>query len=70
MWHSGNMNGFRYQVKAFDKGSQFGINGGRISKLWISKDGKTYANYDRSWDMVPTDPAAIEVYESIVDALN
>ena len=44
----------RYQVKVYDEGSVFGINGGRISKLWLSIDGREVANYDRGWDVRPT----------------
>ena len=36
-----------YWVKHFEEGSEFGINGGRISKLQIKIDGKTTCNYDR-----------------------
>ena len=31
----------------------YGINGGRISKLWIKMDGKVIASYDRGWDIKP-----------------
>lgn len=47
-----------YEVKVYDEGSKFGIKKGRISKLWLSIDGKTVANYDRGWDMKPTCMAA------------
>lgn len=30
-----------YWVKAYDEGSEFGINGGKISKLMIKIDGQT-----------------------------
>ena len=40
-----------YWVKHFDEPSeQYGINGGKISKLMIKVDGKVTANYDRGWD--------------------
>ena len=42
-----------YQVKAYEEGSMYGINGGRISKLWIKLDGKVIASYDRGWDIMP-----------------
>lgn len=42
-----------YWVKHFEEGSEFGINGGRISKLMIKVDGKTTCNYDLGWDIEP-----------------
>lgn len=47
-----------YQVKAYEEGSIFGINEGRISKLWLELDGQCIANYDRGWDIEPTCEAA------------
>ena len=43
-----------YWVKHYEEPSEFGINGGRISKLMIKIDGKITANYDRGWDIYPT----------------
>ena len=40
-----------YWVKAYDEGSDYGINGGRISKLSIKIDGEWVVNYDRGWDI-------------------
>lgn len=50
-----NKKGYRYWVKHFDEGSQFGIDGGRISKLMIKRDGEIACNYDRGWDIKPVD---------------
>ena len=44
-----------YWVKAFEEGSEWGINGGKISKLSIKIDGEWIANYDRGWDVKPAD---------------
>ena len=44
-----------YWVKAFEEGSEWGINGGKISKLSIKIDGELVANYDRGWDVKPAD---------------
>ncbi len=56
---------FRYWVKQFDEGSEFGIEGGRVSKLTIKNErtGKEVANYDRGWDIKPktkTEQAAVD----------
>ena len=63
MWHEGVIGipkkggshvRVTYQVKVYKTGSSFGINVGRISKLWLAIDGHTVANYDRGWDTEPT----------------
>ena len=55
MWKQGTIevNGKQYEycIKQYDEGSEFGINGGRISKLNIRVNGKEVANYDRGWDI-------------------
>lgn len=38
------MDGYHYQVKHYDEGSEYGINGGKVSKLWMNKDGTTVTN--------------------------
>ena len=59
MWREGtiiiNKKGYRYWVKHFDEGSQFGIDGGRISKLMIKRSGEIVCNYDRGWDVEAVD---------------
>ncbi len=53
-----------YSMKRYDEPSEFGIDGGRISKLTlIDKDTGTFAaNYDRDWDIEPeTEEADIAV---------
>ena len=67
MWKEGtigipNKNGgykvVHYWIKVYDIGSQYGINGGKISKLTLKLDGKTIANYDRGWDIEPNSEEA------------
>ena len=70
MWTKGNVNGYQFCIKHFEEGSEFGIEGGRISKLTITKDGKTAANYDRGWDILPANKAAREVYEALLKKYN
>ncbi len=49
-WQSGTVGPYRYMAKAFDKPSEFGIDGGNISKLEISDQrGVRLADYDREW---------------------
>ncbi len=42
-----------YWAKVYDEGSEYGIDGGRISKLQIRIDGQTVVSYDRGWDVKP-----------------
>lgn len=44
-----------YWVKHYEEPSEeYGINGGKISKLMLKADGKIICNYDRGWDIEPT----------------
>ena len=74
MWKEGSLkvNGsiFHYWIKVYDTGSQYGIEGGRISKLMLKRDGKTVCNYDRGWDVYPTDPDTQLAYEILVHTEN
>ena len=59
MWKEGTVrvNGeiFHYWMKQYEEGSEFGINGGRISKLTIKRSGREVYNYDRGEDIEPID---------------
>jgi len=61
-----------YYVKNFSEGSEYGINGGRISKLSIKIDGKYVANYDRGWDIKPdkNDKPAMLAYSILLNEYN
>lgn len=60
-WHEGtigipkdgNNRIAHYWVKAYEEGSDFGIDGGRISKLYLTIGGETVADYDRGWNVEP-----------------
>ncbi len=56
-----------YWVKAYEEGSEYGINEGRISKLQIRIDGEITANYDRGWDIEPKeDDTATQIAYAIL----
>ena len=70
MWHEGTIGipmqdgGYKiahYWVKSFDEGSEWGINGGRISKLMIKINGVVTANYDRGWDIEPDEDLPTQI---------
>ena len=54
-WTFGHIGPFRFEIKRFEEPSVFGIDGGCISKLWLTwKDSYgTVAAFDRGWDKLP-----------------
>ena len=67
-WHKGTIGSpigsketkiAHYWVKAYEEGSKFGIDGGKISKLTIEVNGEVTANYDREWDIEPNEDDGI-----------
>ena len=59
-----------FVIKVFEEGSDFGINGGRISKLQIRIGSKISANYDRGWDKKPTTSVEKEALKIILKEYN
>ena len=59
MWKEGSLrvNGdiFHYWMKQYNEGSERGINGGRISKLMLKRNGEIVYNFDRGEDIAPVD---------------
>jgi len=74
MWKEGSIKVyssiFHYWMKVYDEGSQYGIEGGKISKLMLKRDGKTVCNYDRGWDIEPVDEETQLAYEILVHTEN
>lgn len=69
-WSKGNIDGYSYQVKHYDNGSEYGINEGKISKLSIRKDGKEVYNYDRGLDFDRLDKDGKAAYTKILEKYN
>lgn len=59
MWREGSIlikeEVYHYWVKQYAEPSQYGIDGGRISKLEIRHEGEVMCSYDRGWDIEPED---------------
>lgn len=60
MWHEGSIkvgsSVFHYWVKSFDEPSEtYGMEGGRISKAMLKRNGQIVYNYDRGLDIAPAD---------------
>jgi len=70
MWSKGTLNGYEYWTKHFEEGSDYGIKGGRISKLSIRKDGKELYNYDRGFDFDNLDQGGKAVYTELLNRYN
>ncbi len=74
MWKEGSIkvheSVFHYWIKVFEEGSEFGIEGGKISKLMLKRDGQVVCNYERGWDKKPVDPDTQLAYEILVHGEN
>lgn len=78
MWSTGTIevNGIkvRYEVKHFERGSEYGINEGRISKMGLRIDGQygeeLIAHYDRGWDMYPETAFAYAACDEVMKRFN
>lgn len=68
-WETGYVNGRKFRMKRYDRPSQYGIDGGRISKLYI-KFGNETVNYDRGWDVEPKNEEQKEACAEILKYLN
>ena len=66
-WTRGYIGPFRFEIKHFDEPSVFGINEGRISKLWLKqKDGfQIAAAYERGWDKRPETKEAQDAVDTL-----
>ena len=60
-----------YWVKHYEEPSEeYGINGGKISKLMIKINGTVAANYDRGWDIEPEDEPTQLAYMILLQNYN
>lgn len=54
VWKKGHYNGYTYQAKVNNTPSKYGINDGRILKLFVYQDGMEVIVYERQWDLLPS----------------
>ena len=71
-WIKGTIGEYEFYALVFQTGSQYGINGGRVSKLSVRRKIEVFSgvsryiiNYDRGWDIEPE----TEEYKLILDTL-
>ena len=76
-WHEGrfDLNGseIHWQAKVYPSSSEFGIDGGRVSKLWVSqlppgevRYWQEVAYYDRGWCTQPLTPEAKQAVDQVL----
>jgi hypothetical protein len=59
-----------YEVKHFEEGSDFGIGGGRISKLVCLANEKTILHYERGWNKKPQTKLGKKAYKILKKKYN
>ena len=65
-----SMPGYSFEAKVYDEPSKYGIDGGKISKLDLRKDGVLVARYDRGWDLEPITAEAKEALHRVRTGLD
>ena len=61
---------YRYWVKHYEEGSEFGIDHGRISKLRIDCEDMVVCSYERGWDVEPDDADTKNVLAILLTRFN
>jgi len=67
-WIEGTIDGIRFQAKVYDEGSEFGINGARVSKLWVCNEAQRQIvmYYERGWEVKPKTAAGRRLLEALL----
>ena len=73
-WISGRIAGHRFEALVFPEDAEepeFELPCSRISKLWIKRlaDKRTVCNFDRGWDIRPTDATAAAIVDFLAAGL-
>ena len=71
-WKTEKEGSFEASILSFDEPSEYGIDNGRISKLYIverTRTLKVVCNYDRGWDVKPSKEVK-EFYDKIIRKYN
>lgn len=74
MWKKTKINGYWVEAKVYETGSEYGIEGGRVSKLAIRRRVISrysdrlvlVVSYDRGWDIRPTTETQ-EIYKKAME---
>lgn len=68
-WVTGNVGAYEFQAKVFSEGSIYGINDGRVLKLYLKKQQQPVAVYDRKWEKLPTDKTDEACFSHLLSSL-
>ena len=73
-WVSGRIAGHRFEALVFPEhaeSEEYELGTSKISKLWIQRlaDQKTVLNFDRGWDVQPTDDLAGRIADFLAAGL-
>ena len=73
-WLKGMIGGYEFYALVFQKGSKFGINQGRVSKLSVRRKAEGFSgvsryiiNYDRGWDVEPKTEEEKLILDTLVE---
>jgi len=74
VWYVGRVGGYHFEALVFAEPSQYGIDGGQVSKLYVwdgpnKKRGKALAVYERGWELEPGEDGR-PVVEFVVQELS
>lgn len=65
----GTANGFDFTALVFAEPSEFGINQGRVSKLFLHRDNVPAVVYDRKWEKEAETNQTFGTYLKVLSAL-
>ena len=73
-WVHGRIAAHRFQALVFSEHAEepeFELGESRISKLWIQRNAerKTVCNFDRGWDIQPTDATVAAIVDFLAEGL-
>ena len=73
LWIDGkitSMKGYEFKARLYDEPSNLGIDGGKIAKLDVRKDGELVMYYDQGWTVDPKTPEHNEALYRIRNGLD
>jgi len=74
-WYVGRVGGYHFEALVFAEPSQYGMDGGQVSKLYLwaagprGKRGESLAVYERGWELEPEEDVR-QVVEMLVAELS
>jgi len=74
VWYVGRVEKLHFEALVFTEPSQYGIDGGQVSKLYVwagpkKKRGRALAAYERGWELEPGEDVR-QVVERLVEELS